>query len=551
VLVVDFDEPIVEHEESSPLDLAIHDESTPILHVLHAIDSARNDPRVKGLAARFGSTQPPMAQTQELRAAIARFRASGKFTYAFGSTFGDFGGGNRAYYLASAFENIWLQPVGAVGLTSLALEEPFASAALGKIGVGADFLQREEYKSAMNIFTRDDFAAPVRANMQSLIDDLASQEATDIAADHKWNAEKVMQLMAQGPFTGDEALKAGLVTHIGYADEVDKELKKKAGDDVQQVSVEEYLDYRAGHRPAKATHIALILGSGLIMDRAPGSSELSGDDVMGADTVAGAFDDATDDKDVKGIIFRVDSPGGSPEASETIRRALMHAQASGKPVIVSMGDVAASGGYWVSMNADRIIAEPGTLTGSIGVVGGKFFLNGLMQKLGVSWEQVSTGTNAGLWSMTKDYTPEQKERVNALLDDTYRTFTQNVAAARKIPPEKIPDIAKGRVFTGAQAEKLGLVDELGGYDVALVAVRKKLNLNPEDAIAIELFPAPLTPVEKVMRILKNVGLDSLAIETKLGQWQHVETALAPYLGEMSAPSLLRAQAPDAALRAIR
>jgi protease-4 len=531
-LVIDFDQPIVEQEESSPFDLAVHEETTPLLHILQAIDGARLDPRVKGIVAHFGGLQPQLAQAQEIRAALAAFRTSGKFTYAFGSTYGDFGTGNRAYYLASGFENIWLQPVGAVGLTDLALEQPFGHAALDKIGVGADFMQREEYKSAMESFSRDNFSAPARANLQSVVDDFAQQEAAGIADDHKWDIPKVRQLMAQGPYTADEAFKAGLVTHIGYADELDKELESKAGKNVQQIGVEDYLDYRAAGKPSKEkskAKIALIYGSGLISDHDVGASSLSGGEVMGADTVAGAFDDAADDKDVKAIIFRIDSPGGSPEASETIRHALVHAQEAGKPVFVTMSNVAASGGYWVAMNADRIIAEPGTLTGSIGVVGGKFLLGGLMQKLGVSWDTISTGDSAGMWSMINDYTPAQKDRVNALLDDTYRAFTQNVAIARKIPIDKMPDIAKGRVWTGAQAVKVGLVDELGGYGAALAAARAKLGLKPSDIVTIEQLPAPETPTEKIMHLLKGIGLESLEMHATLGQWQNMKASFGPFL----------------------
>ncbi|MDX2028467.1 MAG: signal peptide peptidase SppA [Alphaproteobacteria bacterium] len=527
VLVLDFDQPIVERVESSPFDLAMHEESAPLLGILRAIDKAKSDPHVKGIVARFGGAQPSLTQAQAIRAALARFRTSGKFTYAFASSYGGFGGGNRAYYLASAFEQIWLQPVGAVGLSGLMLEAPFARTALEKIGVKGDFLQREEYKSVMDVATQDGFTPPVRSMMQGMIEDFADQIASGIAESRKWDKAKVRQLMGDGPYTAEEALKAGLVTRIGYADELNKELDKTAGKDAEHVSVETYLGYAHKAADKAKTHVALIYGTGLITDRDGGPAGLSGEHIMAADKLAEAFDNAASDSDIKAILFRIDSPGGSPEASETIRRALVHAQGKGKPVIVSMGDVAASGGYWVAMNADHIIAEAGTLTGSIGVVAGKFVLGGLMQKLGVSWDSLKTTENAGMFSVTEGFSPAQRARMNALLDETYRTFVKNVSDARKIPMDKMPAIAKGRVWTGAQAVKIGLVDELGGYDVALKALRKKLNLDEKEPILFETFPAPLTPAEKALKLLKGFGIESAMIRAALSQWQVVQVSLGP------------------------
>ncbi len=546
VLTINLDQPVVEQNDESALDLAMHEQSISLLDIIHAIDTARNDDHVKGLVVRFGGTQPSLAQAEEIRMALARFRTSNKFTYAFGSTYGDFGGGNRAYFIASGFENIWLQHAGAVSLTGIEIEAPFGKDALDKLGVKGDFLRREEYKSVMETFTRDDFSAPVRANMQGMIDDLSAQEAEGIALGLKWDVPRVKKLMERGPFTATEALKNNLVTHIGSANELEDELKKKAGDDVEIVGAEDYLGYsngggKGGGSPKSS--IALIFGTGMIADHASGGAGMAGEDVMSAEKIAGAFDDAAEDKKVKAIIFRIDSPGGSPEASETIRAALVHAQKAGKPVFVSMGGVAASGGYWIAMNADQIIADPGTITGSIGVVAGKFVLTGLMEKLGITTDSLTTGGNGNLWSMTKDFTPEQRERMNAFLDDTYHDFISSVAEARKIPLEKMPDIAKGRVYTGAQAQKVGLVDDLGGLDVTLGAVRKKLGLTPDDMISIELFPPPLSPAEKVMKLLKNFGLESAMVHVALGQWQHMQSLIGPVWSEMDGLGHMQARMP--------
>ncbi len=536
ILVLNFDQPIVEQDESSPLSLALNPESeaTTVLDILRALDTAKDDPHVKGIVARFGATEPSLAEAQDILAALKRFRASGKFTYAFGSDYGEFGLGNRAYYLASAFENIWLQPVGTVSLTGLAMFAPFGKTALDKIGVTADFMQREEYKSFMDMGERDSFAPPVRANMQALVDDLADQEAKDIADNRHWDVAQVKDLMAKGPYTDEESLKAGLVTHIGYADDLDEELKKKAPD-AKDVGIMTYLGYDAATAsPAKPkAKIALIFGNGIIMDHEVGGvDQVTGENVLGADKISAAFDAAAHDKSVKAILFRIDSPGGSPAASETIRRAMIHAQKLGKPVFVSMGDVAASGGYWIAMNADAIIAEPGTLTGSIGVVSGKFTGKELMQKLGVSVDAVRTADNAGMWMPTDQFTPAQRERVNALLDSSYRAFTQNVAAARKIPLEKMPDVAKGRVWTGQQAVKVGLVDELGGYATTLAAIRKKLGLGEKDLIDLQVYPPPESALEKIEKLLRSLGIDGDFLGSNLNTLRQLQATLAPFAAAM-------------------
>jgi protease IV len=534
ILDIDFNQSIVEQSESSPFDLAIQEETpSSLIDILHAIDKAKDDPHVKGIFARFGTAMPSLNQAQEIRAALARFRSSNKFTYAYGASYGDFGLGNRAYFLACAFENIWLQPIGSVGLTGLALQSPFAKEALSKIGITADFMRREEYKSFSEMTTRDEFSLPVRANMQSLLDSLDEQETDGIAESRKWNRDRVKRLMDSGPYTDEEAIKAGLVTHIGYEDELLDEIDHKAGKDTKHVDIESYLSFRDhGLTEKPKAKVALIFGTGLIMDRAIGRSDVGGEHIMAANDIVEAINDAIEDKDIKAILFRVDSPGGSPDASETIRRAIIHAQNKGKPVFVSMGETAASGGYWIAMNADQIIAEPGTITGSIGVLAGKFVLGGLMEKLGVHWDTLKTADEAGLWSMMNEFTPVQRARVNVLLDRTYAAFVKNVSDARKIPMEKMPDIAKGRVWTGAQAVKIGLVDQLGGYDVTLKAIRKKLGLDEKQVVALEQFPPPETPVERLLKLLHGLGTDGVLVRTALAQWQSFSAVVAPMLNDI-------------------
>ena len=356
--------------------------------------------------------------------------------------------------------------------------------------------------------------------------------------------------MARGPYTDEESLQEGLVTKLAYADELDDELDAKAGKEAKQVDVAAYLTYLDGKKEGMgakaATSVALIYGTGLITEKSFGGGDITGEHIMGADAIVGAFDAATNDKDVKAILFRIDSPGGSPAASETIRRAMIHAQKQGKPVIVSMGETAASGGYWIAMNGDKIIADPATLTGSIGVLAGKFANVDLLQKLGVSVDGVSTSGNAGMWSVSAPFTPLQRSRVNALLDNTYHSFVTNVATARKIPLEKMPDIAKGRVWTGAQAVKIGLVDEVGGYDVALGEVRKSLKLGDDEVLSLEAFPQPPTPAVRLMKFLHHFGAESAMMSSSAATLAKIQTVLQPWIGAVTTfPQPVAARMPNA------
>lgn len=561
VLDLDFTHPIVEKNRELVLSLSAllqEEEEIPLFDIVRALERAKDDPRVKGVVARFGSEQPSLVHAQEIRAALLRFRQSGKFTYVFAPNYGSFGPGNRTYYLASAFENIWLQPVGTVGLTGLGIEAPFGKTALGNIGVHGDFLRREEYKSVMENVTRDEFSPAVRANMESMLKNLGEQEAKGIAENRNMDLPEVRELMAGGPYTAPEALNAELVTHIGYMDEMLKvaellatDVKSKAETAPVRVTPSTYLSFKTKAKKPKAT-IALINGLGLITDApSSGPSRLAEDHIIDTEKLVKAFAEAAADKGVKAILFRVDSPGGSPSASESIRHALIKAKAAKKPVFVSMGEVAASGGYWISMDANHIVAEPGTITGSIGVVAGKFVLGDLWEKLGIKWDSLVTSDNAKLWSSLAPFSPHDRDRINALLDDTYQAFTKNVSVARKIPLEKISDIAKGRVWTGEQALKVGLVDELGGIETTVLALKKELKLAPTDPIALKQFPPPESPSTIALRLLRNIGFESAMVRAALGLLQKVITAAGPMWDEMEDTGAVSARVPAEMLRVVK
>jgi protease-4 len=316
--------------------------------------------------------------------------------------------------------------------------------------------------------------------------------------------EKFQALVDAGPYLGKEAVAAKLVDGIAYRDQVYDDVKKKAGDNSELLYLDKYLQ-RAGRPHDHGKEIALVFGVGGVTRGKSDYDPVQGSQNMGSETVAGAIRAAVADKDVKAILFRVDSPGGSYVASDTIWREVVNAHQAGKPVIVSMGDVAGSGGYFVAMAADKIVAQPGTITASIGVLGGKMLTSGLWNKFGLSWDEVHNGANATMFTGTQDYTPAEWARFEAWLDRVYVDFTGKVAEGRKLPKEKVLEIAKGRIWSGQDAKNLGLVDELGGYDTALKLAKKAGGIPESDEVKIVVYPRPKTILQT---LLQRGGADS-------------------------------------------
>jgi protease-4 len=304
-------------------------------------------------------------------------------------------------------------------------------------------------------------------------------------------------LIDRGPYLADEALDAKLVDKLAYRDAAYDDLQEKLGPHAKFLYVSKYLD-RAGSPYDEGATVALIYGVGNILRGKSGYDPIFQNVSMGADTVAAAFRAAADDKSVKAILFRIDSGGGSYVASDTIWREVVRAKKAGKPIIVSMGAMAGSGGYFIALPADKIVAQPATLTASIGVFAGKMLTTNFWDKLGISWDEVHTSSNAMVFTGVQDYSPEQWQRFEGWLDRIYDDFTTKVADGRKLPKEKVLEIAKGRVWTGEDAKALGLVDELGGFPVALRLVREAAKLPADAKIKLKLFPRPKSPLEKLL-----------------------------------------------------
>ncbi len=524
ILEVNLEKELVESVPDDPVAKALLRNQPSVRDIVDALDRGAADDRVAGLVAHIGAAPQGMAQVQEIRDAVMRFRAKKKFAIAYSETFGEFRSGGSAYYLATAFDEIWLQPSGDVNLTGIMLEPMFRRGTYDKLGVRFRGGQRYEYKNAYNIHVERKFTPAHREAMESIVKSWYSQWVRGIAAARKMSENEVRATIDRGPFLGQEAVDAKLVDRLAYRDEVMDEAKKRTGEGAQRLALGKYLE-RAGRPHDEGQTIALIYGNGGVERGRSGFNPLNGEFTMGSDTVAAAFRAAIDDKDVKAILFRVDSPGGSYVASDTILREVERARKAGKPVIVSMGDLAGSGGYFVAISADKIVAQPGTITGSIGVLGGKILTSGFWDKIGISWDEVHAGANAGMWTGTHDYSPAEWKRFEGFLDRIYEDFTTKVASGRKLPKEDVLKIAKGRIYTGEDAKAIGLVDELGGFDTALRLAKKAANIPESEEVKLLTYPRPKTLAETLFALGKRddeASVESAATEATVRMLESIQ-----------------------------
>ena len=502
VLEIDFEREFAEYIPTDPLASVLMEQTASVRDIVDALQQAATDERVLALVARTGTPRMGLAEIQEVRDAVMAFRNSGKPAIAYAETFGEFGPGNGAYYLAAAFDRIYLQPSGDIGLTGLMAESAFVSGTLEKLGLSPRMDHRYEYKNALNMFTEKKYTQPHREAILQIIESQFGQIVQGIAAGRDLEADVVRTLVDRGPFLGKQALAENLVDGLAYRDEVQAIIDDDLGEEAERVSLFTYLR-QMGRPHNEGEAIALIYGvGGVHRGKSEYSAALSGP-TMGSDSVSAAFRSAVQDDTVKAILFRVDSPGGSYVASDTIWRETVRAKEAGKPVIVSMGNVAGSGGYFVAVAADKIVAQPGTITGSIGVVGGKMLTAELMEKIGISSDEVHTSTNATMWSSSLDYTPQQWQRITTWLDHVYADFTQKVAQGRGLTQEQVHAVAKGRIWTGEDAKDIGLVDELGGFPTALRLAKQAAGIEADAPVQVKLFPEQKTLVDTVLARLQG------------------------------------------------
>jgi protease-4 len=501
ILELDLTEGIAEEPPSDVVSAVLTMRRPRLADVLDGLRRARADDKVHALVVKIGGRRIGLARVQELHAAFTEFRRSGKATVAWGETFGEFSPGNAAYYLATAFDRIWLQPSGDVGLTGLSLEQWFYRGALDKLGLEYEVGKRYEYKNAADRLTEQGFTGPAREALEQLASSLTGQLTAAVAERLSVPPAQARELIDNGPYVAQEALELRLVDALGYRDEVYDEVRKSAGPGAHLLYLGRYhrsraLAERARKLPAPTEDmIALIHASGPIRRGRSGRGPLSGG-AMGSDTVSAALRAAAADRRVRAIVLRVNSPGGSYVASDTIWREVVRARQTGTPVVVSMGDVAASGGYFISMAADTIVAQPGTVTGSIGVLTGKPVTATLLERVGITTDSVTEGAHADMFTTTRPFNKEEWSKINSWLDRIYTDFTGKVASGRNMTPEQVHEIARGRVWTGADAAANGLVDHLGGLDDAVALARRKAML--PDSAPLRAFPR-VTPLDRLRR----------------------------------------------------
>jgi protease-4 len=458
-------------------------ESPPTVRsIVDALRKAKVDKRISAVVIRPTGTAALWGKVQEIRDAIADFRRSGKPIVAYMEY-----GGEQEFYLSSACDKVFLMPTASLDLTGIASYELFLRGMLDKIGAYPDALHIGEYKTASNNFTEHTYTPAHREMAQSLNSDLYQQLIRGIAEGRHKSEAEVKTLVDHGPFLPEDALKAGLIDDLSYEDQVDDKVKLSSSGTPKYIELSEYRQISPGSLGLdRGPRIAVIYAVGIIASGRSSYDSPSGL-VVGADTINEYLRRARGDSTVKAIVLRIDSPGGSALASDVIWREVYLTRQQ-KPVVVSMSDVAASGGYYIAMPANAIVAEPSTLTGSIGVVLTKFAIGGTLNKLGMNMEGVSNGKYADLYSPVRPFTPEERAMMMANMQATYDTFVEKAAQGRNTTPERIDAIAQGRVWTGRQAKEIGLVDELGGLDRAISIAKQRAKIPQESGVEIVTYP---------------------------------------------------------------
>lgn len=492
-LVVDLREGLTDQSRADPFAF-ITGRPLSTMDIVTSLYHAADDSKVKSVLIRLPEGGLMPAAAQEIRTAVRYVRSKNKPVYAHSQGLYPSTMVLASYTVGTAATEFWMQPRSSFQVTGIATEEMFLKRAFDKYGITPQFQQRYEYKNAVNPYLQSDFTPAHREAtlswMGSVYDSLISDAAID-RKDAKLDAVKLKTILEAGPYSAEKAKELGLITNLGQVEEIEEAAKAKGGADTQLMDIE---SYAATTVSTGSQTIAVINGEGPIMTGKGSGSGFGSEAQMLSDDVAQAFYDAVDNDKVKAIVFRVSSPGGSDTASEQIARAMAYAKKSGKPVVVSMGDYAASGGYWISAGANAIVANPTTLTGSIGVYGGKMAIGEAASRFGVDFRQIGVGSDyAGAYSAGKPFTEKQTQAISNWMDTIYNAFIGHVAEGRKLAPERVREIAKGRVWTGAQAKQLGLVDETGGFYAAVAKAKQLAKIGDDVKVKLVNYPNNKSP----------------------------------------------------------
>ena len=496
VLVVNVGGALPDYVAEDPANRFFGRDERSLTSILTQLRKAKADKRVKGVLVEFDMMGAGWGKAEELREAIKDFRASGKPAYAY-MEFGT----NKEYYVATACDRVYVAPIGDLMIVGLAADVMSLGGSLEKLGIKADFYQIGKYKTAPEQYTRKEMSEANREVLNAVLDDFYGRFVQTISEARGKSPEDVRALVDNAPLGAGEAKAAGLIDDTKYRDEVEEELKKrlgyKADEKLRKIGEPDYRRVELDSVGLGGTErVAIIYASGPIMSGSSSEGGAFGDAMVGSDTVSKALMDARDDKTIKAVVLRVDSPGGTSYASDIIWHAV-EAVKQKKPVVVSMGDVAASGGYYVSMTAHKIVAEPSTITGSIGVFAGKPVLKGFYDWIGVNNEYVTRGKNAAMYRETEPFTDEERKKFESMLNSFYwDDFLPKVAQGRGKDREYIHSIAQGRVWTGTQAKERGLVDEFGGLDRAVEIAKQLANIPADKNVRRVVLPAPRTFLDR-------------------------------------------------------
>ncbi len=492
ILEIDLDRGVLQSTPENPLQAIRAINAPTMAGLVEALRRAAGDERVLGLVVHIGSCPVTATQVDELGRAIVAFGEK-KPTVAYAESYGELTSGMFAYRLATAAKQVWVQPTGALVLGGVHLEIMLLRGALQKVGVEPDFEKRYEYKTAADQLAATEVSEANRGMMQRIADSIVDETVRTVADRRALSPEVVRAAIDEGHIRASDAKRRGFVDQVGYRDEVYAAVREQWGTEAGLQYASRYsgtLTSRVVEQLTKRRQptVAVVnVHGGIVTGRGAPASPLGGKQA-GSETVTEHLRAAMADTDVVAVVLDVDSPGGSYIASDTIRQAVLKIRESGRPVVAAMGQLAASGGYFVSMPADEIVALESTLTGSIGVFAGKLVTEGLYGKLGIVREGINAGGFADFMSTQQPWTPEQRAQVNAWLDEVYEDFTQKAAADRHLSIEHIREVAKGRVWTGADAKERGLVDHLGGRELA-VARAAQLAGTTRDAVQVRAFPA--------------------------------------------------------------
>lgn len=499
-LAVDFSKPLVEAEDTTILADFLDETPLPYTKFLQSIEFAATDDKITGLVAKINVTDLEPAQVQEVAQTIAKFKSTGKKTVVFSQGFGPFGQGNSEYYLASFFDKIYMQPHTHIGLTGVSIEIPFIKNFLDKIGVKPEFYARYEYKNAMASLTDAQISPVYAKEMKEFGNAMLAELKADIVNNRQLN-DTFENIINQAPLSAEDGVKLGLTDGVMYLSQLEKQLKQDGAKHFVNIN-----DYAAGLYPndGNLPTVAVLNLSGEIKDGRSEDSFERESIIAGTDVVED-IEKIKELPNLKALVVKINSPGGSYNAADEIYFALKQLKEKTKvPLVVAQSSYAASGGYFISLVGDYIFAEPMTVTGSIGVLGGKMVFAELWKKLGINWSNIVLGDNAGILSPNHNFSAKEKQIFNRSLDEVYQDFTAKVAENRKLA-KPMDKIARGRVWTGRQALELGLVDELGGYSDAVIKALELGKVDKNQNIKIVTYPKAKSFSQKLSDLIANTG----------------------------------------------